>query len=104
MTNKTSTVENNISSESDPYAHMDQNDIEQNFLMIGSAASLVLPQLVCFVYGGIMMLLMSGIWTIAGIMTGVTMYYRFPYKITSCISDKMEKPLGLTWLQKQPSY
>ena len=73
------------SEDSIPSDHSNQHNPEV-LLLVGSAMWLVMPQIICFVYGGIVDFIISSVSILIGVIVGVIMYNHFPYRVTSCFN------------------
>ena len=86
MNNNMYLVKNEESAE--PGAHKNDRNLEETSLIAGAIISLIMLQSICFIYGGIIPLIMSALSTIVGAGLGLLKFYRFPYRPISCISKE----------------
>ncbi|MDQ3801255.1 MAG: hypothetical protein M3384_17680, partial [Acidobacteriota bacterium] len=61
-------------------------------------ASLILQQVVCLVYGGVVIFMMSLLSVLLGVAAGVIMYYRFQRRVSCVVPEiKPDNDAGDIW-------
>jgi hypothetical protein len=68
------------------YARSSDNIPDEAIFFAGIIMALLLPQLVCSVYGGLVFLFAFTGTALAGTLWGLVMYYKYPFKVISCVN------------------
>lgn len=68
------------------YARSNDNIPDEAVFFAGIIMAHVLPQLVCSVYGGPVFLIAFTGTGLVGIIWGLVMYYKLPFRVISCFS------------------
>jgi hypothetical protein len=70
------------------YAQSSNSIPDEVAFFAGIIMSQVLPELVCSVYGGLVLLVAFTCTAFTGTIGGLVMYYKSPFRIISCVSTR----------------